>query len=223
MFPLYKDKQTVEKMIIRSTSVMKKLKKKYEIVIVDDGCPEQSGQYAKKFSINNKKIKVIFHKKNLGYGAAIKTGLKNCRYQWIFQTDGDAEYDVRDLIKLVKFTKTADLVITYRFEKKYNTTRIIISWIYNVILRFLFLTNFKDISTGSRLINKKMFKNINLVSNSPFIGAELAIRSKYKGYKVSEVGIDTYPRTFGSGSTVSLKNIFLTIKDMIKFFFNFKR
>ena len=161
MFPLYKDKQTVEKMIIRSTSVMKKLKKKYEIVIVDDGCPEQSGQYAKKFSINNKKIKVIFHKKNLGYGAAIKTGLKNCRYQWIFQTDGDAEYDVRDLIKLVKFTKTADLVITYRFEKKYNTTRIIISWIYNVILRFLFLTNFKDISTGSRLINKKMFKNIN--------------------------------------------------------------
>ena len=223
MFPLYKDKQTVEKMIIRSTSVMKKLKKKYEIVIVDDGCPEQSGQYAKKFSINNKKIKVIFHKKNLGYGAAIKTGLKNCRYQWIFQTDGDAEYDVKDLIKLVKFTKTADLVITYRFEKKYNTTRIIISWIYNVILRFLFLTNFKDISTGSRLINKKMFKNINLVSNSPFIGAELAIRSKYKGYKVSEVGIHTYPRTFGSGSTVSLKNIFLTIKDMIKFFFNFKR
>lgn len=223
MFPLYKDKQTVEKMIIRSTSVMKKLKKKYEIVIVDDGCPEQSGQYAKKFSINNKKIKVIFHKKNLGYGAAIKTGLKNCRYQWIFQTDGDAEYDVKDLIKLVKFTKTADLVITYRFEKKYNTTRIIISWIYNVILRFLFLTNFKDISTGSRLINKKMFKNINLVSNSPFIGAELAIRSKYKGYKVSEVGIHTYPRTFGSGSTVSLKNIFLTIKDMIKFFFNFKK
>ena len=138
-------------------------------------------------------------------------------------TDGDAEYDVRDLIKLVKFTKTADLVITYRFEKKYNTTRIIISWIYNVILRFLFLTNFKDISTGSRLINKKMFKNINLVSNSPFIGAELAIRSKYKGYKVSEVGIHTYPRTFGTGSTVSLKNIFLTIKDMIKFFFNFKR
>lgn len=223
MFPLYKDKQTVEKMIIRSTSVMKKLKKKYEIVIVDDGCPEQSGQYAKKFSIKSKKIKVIFHKKNLGYGAAIKTGLKNCRYQWIFQTDGDAEYDVRDLIKLVKFTKTADLVITYRFKKKYNTNRIIISWIYNVILRFLFLTNFKDISTGSRLINKKMFKNINLVSNSPFIGAELAIRSKYKGYKVSEVGIDTYPRTFGSGSTVSLKNIFLTIKDMIKFFFNFKR
>ena len=223
MFPLYKDKQTVEKMIIRSTSVMKKLKKKYEIVIVDDGCPEQSGQYAKKFSIKSKKIKVIFHKKNLGYGAAIKTGLKNCRYQWIFQTDGDAEYDVKDLIKLVKFTKTADLVITYRFEKKYNTTRIIISWIYNVILRFLFLTNFKDISTGSRLINKKMFKNINLVSNSPFIGAELAIRSKYEGYKVSEVGIHTYPRTFGTGSTVSLKNIFLTIKDMIKFFFNFKK
>ena len=45
----------------------------------------------------NKNIKVIFHKKNLGYGAAIKTGLKNCKIEWIFQTDGDAEYDVNDL------------------------------------------------------------------------------------------------------------------------------
>ena len=63
---------------------------------------------------------------------------------------------------------------------------------------------------------------IKLSAKSPFIGAELAIKSKYLGLKVSEVGIHTYPRTFGSGSSVSLKNIFLTIKDMFKMYFNFK-
>ena len=83
-------------------------------------------------------IKIIIHKKNLGYGSAIKTGLKNCKNQWIFQTDGDAEYDVKDLLKLIKYTKNTDLVITYRFKKKYKTSRIIISWFYNVILRFYF-------------------------------------------------------------------------------------
>ena len=161
---------------------MKKLKKKVEIVMVDDGCPEKSGYYAKKF-LKNKNIKIIFHKKNLGYGAAIKTGLKNCKNNWIFQTDGDAEYDVFDLRKLIKITNNSDLIITYRLKKKYKTSRIIISWIYNVILRILFHTQFRDISTGSRLIKRSLLKKINLISNSPFLGAELAIKSATKVIK----------------------------------------
>ena len=124
---------------------------------------------------------------------------------------------------MIKFTNKSDLIITYRFKKKYNTSRIIISWIYNVILRILFSTTFKDISTGSRLINKEIFKKVSLKTNSSFIGAELAIKSKYSGIKVSEVGIHTYPRTFGSGSSVSLKNIILTIIDMIELYLNFKK
>jgi len=223
MFPLYKDSRTVKKMITKSLKVLKKLTDKYEVVIVDDGCPEKSGLLAKNFSKNIKKIKVIFHKQNLGYGSAIKTGLKNCKYQWIFQTDGDAEYDVNDLKKLIKLTNRSDLIITYRFKKKYKTSRIIISWIYNAILRVLFLTNFKDISTGSRLIKKKMLKKIKLKSKSSFIGAELAIKSKYLGLKVSEVGIHTYPRTFGTGSSVSFKNIILTIEEMLKMYFSYKK
>ena len=223
MFPLYKDSRTVKKMITKSLKVLKKLTDRYEIVIVDDGCPEKSGLLAKNFSKNIKKIKVIFHKQNLGYGSAIKTGLKNCKYQWIFQTDGDAEYDVNDLKKLIKLTNRSDLIITYRFKKKYKTSRIIISWIYNAILRVLFLTNFKDISTGSRLIKKKMLKKIKLKSKSSFIGAELAIKSKYLGLKVSEVGIHTYPRTFGTGSSVSFKNIILTIEEMLKMYFSYKK
>jgi len=222
IFPLYKDKRSVRKMIFKSLKLLKKLKRKSEIVIVDDGCPERSGYYAKKISKKIKNVKIIFHKKNLGYGAAIKTGLKNCKYQWIFQTDGDAEYDVNDLLKLLKKTEGSDLVVTYRLKKKYKTSRIVISWIYNFILRALFRTNFKDISTGSRLIKRSLLKKINLISNSPFLGAELAIKSQHKGLKVSEVGIHTYPRTFGSGSSVSLKNILLTIKEMLTLFIKIK-
>jgi|TARA_Y100000389_G_scaffold36501_1_gene31060 glycosyltransferase involved in cell wall biosynthesis len=222
LFPLYKDKKTVKKMILKSNKLLKKIKKKGEIIIVDDGCPERSGHYAKMISKKIKNIKIIFHKKNMGYGAAIKTGLKNCRNEWIFQTDGDAEYDVNDLLKLMKKTKVSDLVVTYRLKKKYKTSRIVISWFYNVILRILFHTDFKDISTGSRLINRSILKKIKLISNSPFLGAELAIKSKYKGFKVSEVGINTYPRTFGTGSSVSLKNILLTIKEMVTLFIKIK-
>ena len=218
MFPLYKDKRTVKSMILKSLKILKKTKKKFEIVIVDDGCPENSGKIAQELSKKNPKVRVYFHKKNLGYGAAVKTGLKNCRHDCIFATDGDDEYDVGDLPRMLKAFYKSDLVITYRYKKKYKTIRIIISWVYNIILRLLFKTNFRDISTGSRLVSKELVKKIKLTSNSPFIGAELAIKSKYAGFDVSEIGIHTYPRTFEAGSSISVKNIILTIRDMIILF-----
>ena len=217
MFPLYNDKNTVELMITKSLSVLKKLKKKYEIVIVDDGCPQNSGKLAAKIAKKFTNIKIFFHKKNLGDGVAIRTGLKKCKNDWIFITDGDNEFDVNDLLKLVKAAKYNDLVITYRHKKIYNTKRIVISWTYNAILRLLFRTKFRDVSSASRLVSKKLAKSIKLQSTSPFIGAELAIKSMWAGYKVGEIGIYQYPQTFRN-ETISLKNILLTIKDMLLLF-----
>ena len=218
MFPVFRDKRTVKKMINQSLMVLKATANKYEIIIVDDGCPEKSGILAKKIAKNIKNIRIFFHKKNLGYGAALRTGLKMSKYNCIFQIDGDAEYSVNDLKKLLKEKKNSDLVITYRYKKKYKTSRIVISWFYNKLLRILFGTKFKDISTGSRLINKKLIKKLKLTSSSPFLGAELAIKAKEQNFKVNEVGVHTYPRTFGAGSSVSFRNIMLTIKDMLILF-----
>ena len=222
MFPVFRDKRTVKKMIIQSLRVLKTVARKYEIIIVDDGCPEKSGIIAKKIAKNIANIKVFFHKKNLGYGAALRTGIEKSKYDWIFQIDGDAEYSVNDLKRLLKETKNSDLVITYRYKKKYKTNRIIISWFYNKLLRILFGTKFKDISTGSRLINRKLIKKLKLTSSSPFLGAELAIKAKEQNFKVNVVGIHTYPRTFGAGSSVSFRNIMLTVKDMLILFFKIR-
>ena len=110
------------------------------------------------------------------------------------------------------------LIITLRYKIKYATSRIIISWSYNTILRLIFNIKFRDISTGSRLVSRKLVKRIKLKSNSPFVGAELAIKAELAGYKVGEIGIHTYPRNFGTGSSVSFKNILLTLKDMFLLF-----
>ena len=217
IFPLYRDKYTVIKVINKSLKILKKLKIKYEIIIVDDCCPEKSGLIALKYSKQNKKIKVIFHKKNYGYGAAIRSGFKNSKYECIYAVDGDGEFGIalNDLPRILKKYSFNDLVITYRYKKRYKTSRIIISWFYNSLLRFLFHVNFKDISCGSRLVNKKILKKIKLTTNSPFIGAELAIKAKYFGYKVDEVGIHSFPSTFRVGSSIVLKNILITIRDLI--------
>ena len=88
-------------------------------------------------------------------------------------------------------------------------------------MRILFSIDFKDISCGARLVSKKILKKIKLTTNSPFIGAELAIKSKYAGFKVAEVGIQSYPNNFRPGSSVVLKNIIITIRDIIILFLKF--
>ena len=221
IFPVYRDKYTVIKVIDKSLKILKKLKKKYEILIIDDCCPEKSGLIALKRIKHNKKIKVYFHKKNLGYGAAIRTGLRKSRYECIYAVDGDGEFGIslNDLPRILKKYKKNDLVITYRYKKRYKTTRIIISWVYNFILRFLFDIPFKDISSGARLISKRLLRKIKLKTNSPFIGAELAIKAKFMGYKVDEVGIHSFPNTWRSGSSIVMKNILITMRDVVILFY----
>ena len=217
MFPLYKDRNTVKLMIKKSLNVLKKLKIKYEIVIVDDGCPQNSGKLAKEIAKKFTNIKVFFHKKNLGYGAALKTGLKKCKNDWIFFTDGDDENDVNNIFRLLKVRKDCDLVITYRYKKKYNIRRVVISWVYNKIVRLLFKIKFRDISNASRLVSRKLIQRIKLKSNSPFIGPELVVKAELAGYKVGEIGVIHFS-SGRAGSIISLKNILLTFKDMIFLF-----
>ena len=221
IFPVYRDKHTVKKVINKSLKILRKLKMKYEIIIIDDGCPEKSGLVALKYTKNNSRIRVIFHKKNYGYGAAIRTGFKKSKYECIYAVDGDGEFGIalNDLPRILKKYTYNDLVITYRYKKRYKTIRIIISWAYNFILRILFNISFKDISCGSRLVKKRILKKIKLTTNSPFIGAELAIKAKYMGYKVDEVGIHSFPSNFRAGSSIVLKNIIATIRDILLLYY----
>jgi glycosyltransferase involved in cell wall biosynthesis len=188
----------------------------YEIIIVDDGSPDRSGEIADELAREHEKIRVIHHEKNLGYGAAVRSGLAASRFEFICQTDGDDEYEVEDLRKLLRLRERYDLVITFRYKKIYSTWRIFVSWVYNKLLRILFRMPFRDVSTGLRMVRKSVVQELELESTSPFIGAEIAIKAMLKGYAVGEVGIQTFPRAFGKGATVSVPNILATISDVAR-------
>ena len=215
-FPVYNDENTVENLTLKAIEVLEEIASEYEVIIVNDGSPDRSGAIAEELAKKHSCVKVLHHATNKGYGAAIRTGFNAAKFEWIFQTDGDFEYDIVDIKKMVRLLDFYDLIITFRYVKLYSNWRIFVSTIYNQVCRWVFRTNFRDISTGMRLIRKNVFDELTLVSTSPFIGAEIAFRTMLKGYRVGEMGIQTFPREFGSGSSTSWKNILLTVKDMRK-------
>jgi glycosyltransferase involved in cell wall biosynthesis len=215
-FPVYNDENTIERMVKKSMTVLEEIAENHEIIIVNDGSPDNSGEIADAMAKQFTNIKVIHHEQNKGYGAAIKTGFENASYEWVCFTDGDDEYDVYDLKKMVALKDFYDLIITFRYVKLYSNFRIFVSGIYNKLFRWVFRTNYRDISTGLRLMRKSVFTELTIISDSPFIGAEITLRTMLKGYRVGEMGIQTFPREFGSGASVSFKNIIRTLQDMKK-------
>ncbi len=213
-FPVYNDENTVELVTEKAIAFCEKHADRYEVIIINDGSPDQSGARADALAEKYSHLKVIHHERNLGYGAAIQTGLKACQYEWICFTDGDDEYDIGDFAKLIRLREFYDLIITFRYVRMYSNFRILCSVVYNTILRSLFDTHFRDISTGLRMIRKELVDELELTATSPFIGAEITIKTMLKGFRIGEVGIQTFPRRFGKGASVTIPNILSTIKEM---------
>jgi glycosyltransferase involved in cell wall biosynthesis len=212
-FPVFRDERSVRTVAEKALRLLPELCSDYEIIIVDDGSPDRSGAIADELAREHAAIRVIHHETNRGYGAAVRSGLAASRFDYVCLTDGDDEYEVEDFRKLLALRHRYDLVITFRYKKIYSSSRIFISWVYNKLLRLLFRMPFRDVSTGLRMIRKSVVDELALESTSPFVGAEIAIKTMLKGYPIGEVGIQTFPRAFGKGGTVSVANIVATMRD----------
>ena len=108
---------------------------------MDDGSPDDAGAIADRIAAREPCVRVIHHRKNLGYGLALRSGFASANYDWICFTDGDDEYEVDDLLKLWRLRDYYDLVITFRYVKLYGTWRTFVSYIYNTVLRLAFKTS----------------------------------------------------------------------------------
>jgi glycosyltransferase involved in cell wall biosynthesis len=213
-FPVYRDEATVARVTEKALSVLSELAAEHEVIIIDDGSPDAAGAIAEEMSRRSAAVRVVHHPRNMGYGQALRTGFKAARFEWICFTDGDDEYEVDDVRKLLRLRDHYDLIITFRYAKRYGSWRIFVSYVYNRVLRAVFQTRYRDVSCGLKLIRKEVVDELTLVSTSPFIGAEIALRTMLKGFRVGEVGIQTFPRVFGKGSSTSFRNILATIRDM---------
>lgn len=215
-FPVYKDEPTVRVVAEKSLRLLRPFGIPFEVIIVDDGSPDRAGEIADEIAREEPEIRVVHHPHNLGYGAAIRSGIAESRYDWILFTDGDDQFEVVDFRKLMKVSAGYDLVISFRLKKIYSWRRLAISWIYNRAVNFLFGTRFRDVSTALRMVRRDVLEDIELTSSSPFVGAELAVKARLKGYRIGEVGVQTFARLNGPGSATSWRNIFATIREMIQ-------
>src|SRR5260221_3725107 len=96
-FPCYNDEKSIGKLVTDATHVAQKLTDDFEIIVIDDGSTDKSREVLSDLAKENKNLKLIFHEKNIGYGGALQSGFKAASKDLVFYTDGDGQYDVKEL------------------------------------------------------------------------------------------------------------------------------
>ena len=196
-FPVYNDAGTVKIMADKLDEILKACASDYEIIIVDDCSPDASGRMADELAKKNNKIRVIHHEKNKGYGGALKTGFYSCKKDLIFYTDGDAQFDVHELPRLIQFIDSFDVVNGYKINRADKHYRKVMGHLYNFAMHVLFNLKVRDVDCDFRLMHSHIFKNIRLESNSGLICTEMMKKIQDAGYTIKNVPVTHYPRIYG--------------------------
>ena len=217
-FPAYYDEKNIGKVVDKAVGVCESLDlKDYEITIIEDGSPDNTGKVADELVKKYPKVRCIHHETNKGYGATLWEGFKSARLDYVFYTDGDNQFDLDELKKFVSLIPYSDIIVGYRKKKQYSKYRKFTSFIYNVILRFSFGIDYVDIDCAFKLFKRDLFDKITITTNDAFIDAEIMIQAKMLGYSSTEIGVKHLPRLDGISTAARPSIILRTIKEIYKY------
>ena len=161
-------------------------------------------------------MRALHHNPNRGYGAALRTGLAEARYELIAFTDGDRQFKVADLARLLARAQEADapdVVVGYREKRADPAVRLLYARVYRLALRLFFGLGLRDVDCAAKLFRSSALIGVGVASNGAFFSAELLIALRASGARVVEVGVPHYPRTAGAATGAKLTVVLRSVRD----------
>ena len=214
-FPAYNDAGTIASMVVLADRTLRKLTDDYEMIVVNDGSRDHTAQVLSELESIYPRLRLIHHTANKGYGSALRTGFANASKELIFYTDGDAQYDVRELQKLVPLmTADVDVVNGYKISRSDPLHRIVVGNIYCWIIRFAFGIKIRDVDCDFRLVRRASYNRVRLMSTSGTICVEMIKSFQDAGLRFAEVPVNHYHRAYGKSQFFNFRRLFKTVKDL---------
>jgi glycosyltransferase involved in cell wall biosynthesis len=215
-FPAYNDSGTIASMVIRTVKAASELTPDFEIIVVDDGSADGTAEIADELARTYRQVRAIHHPINRDYGAALQTGFRSATKDFIFYTDGDAQYDPAELSMLwARMTPDVDLVNGYKISRADPLHRIVIGRFYHYIVSTLFGINLRDVDCDFRLLRRSIFDRINLSKTSGIICVEMMKKIQDAGFRIVEVPVHHYHRAFGKSEFFNFRRLFRTGRDLL--------
>ncbi|MEO8370273.1 MAG: glycosyltransferase family 2 protein [Candidatus Solibacter sp.] len=217
-FPAYNDAPSLPKLLEKTFAALRGRVADYEVIVVNDGSYDNTAAVLEEQrKLYGPCLRIVTHPQNRGYGGALRSGFQSATKAWVFYTDGDSQYDVGELPRLIELAGPGTgLVNGYKLERHDPAHRIWIGKTYNFCARLLFGIGIRDIDCDYRLIRRDLLDQIQLTSTSGTICVELVRKLEMTGCAVVEVGVHHYPRLYGKSQFFRLRSLATTFYELMR-------
>ena len=217
-FPAYNEEENVVETVRRALDEIGPLVGgSIEVLVIDDGSTDRTAELADGLAAADARVRA-HHQENRGYGGALRAGFANARGELIGFSDGDLQFDLREMSRLLDRldhpARPVDAVIGHRIKRRDPPHRIFIAKTYNAIVSVLFGLRVRDIDCAMKLFRREVFDGLPLTTDSPFLSAELLIKLRARGARIAQVGVTHYPRAAGTNTGASFAKILRTFRDI---------
>jgi glycosyltransferase involved in cell wall biosynthesis len=216
-FPAHDEEANLEGLVREALEVLPHLAERFEIIAVDDGSRDNTPAIAERLALTYPDVfRVVHHPTNLGYGAALRSGFGASRYALIAFIDGDRQFKVMDVGRLIGRIQSADspdVVVGYRIHRADPIIRLWYARIYRWANRIFFGVRVSDLDCACKLFRRRALSEVRVASGGAFFTAELLIKLRFSGRTIEEVGVSHYPRTAGSPTGAKPRVVLRAVRD----------
>jgi glycosyltransferase involved in cell wall biosynthesis len=217
-FPAYNDAGTIASLVITSVKVAATLTDDYEVIVINDGSSDDTAKILDELArIYPDHVRIIHHQKNRGYGGALRSGFAAATKDFVFYTDGDAQYDPAEMSVLwAKMSDDVDWVNGWKISRSDPAHRIVIGRLYHYYVKTLFGLKVRDVDCDFRLMRRKIFDVVRLEKNSGVICLEMMKKFQDAGFRVAEQPVHHYHRAHGKSQFFNFRRVGRTLLDVHK-------
>ncbi|NCP86682.1 MAG: glycosyltransferase family 2 protein [Anaerolineae bacterium CG_4_9_14_3_um_filter_57_17] len=215
-FPAYNDAGTIASMVLTAKIAAQALTDNYEIIVINDGSQDHTALILDELKQQIAHLRVIQHPRNLGYGATLRSGFKAATKEWVFYTDGDAQYNPLELPVLVAALRAGvDVVNGYKIRRNDPLIRVLLGNIYNWGVKLAFGIHLKDVDCDYRLMRRAIFDSIELNSVTGSICVEMIKKIQDAGYIFAEAPVSHYHRQYGISQFFNWRRLLRTVQHLL--------
>jgi len=215
-FPAHNEAANLRGLVEEALATLPALADTFEIIVVDDGSKDATPALADELAAAHPEVRAVHHPTNLGYGAALRSGFAAARHEVLAFTDGDRQFRVADLGRLIERYEAAgapDVVAGYRIKRADPLVRTVYARLYRLANRIFFGLKVRDVDCACKLFRRSALEGIRVESGGAFFSAELLIKLGARGRRIAEVGVPHYPRTAGSPTGAKPQVVFRAVRD----------
>ena len=213
-FPCYNEEGNVRRVVAEAMAFLPAVSDDFEIIVVNDGSGDRTGAIADELAAADGRIRVVHHPANRGYGGALQSGFRAAGKELVFFADGDGQFDIRDLGRLLPLIERFDIVVGYRERRRDNVIRRWNAFWWGLLTQRLLGFRCRDVDCAFKLFRRAVFDHIEMKSAGALISAEILARAARAGYTMTEVPVAHRPRVAGRQTGANLRVIARAFREL---------